>query len=247
MFFFHGDASMRRLSIWLPLTVLLACGCTGDNSKPGMAAFASNRNVTNKPPENLPAASLAASTRVDSLGRQILAANPDIGVRPLFITIGVADLTVFHSGDTHLFISEGVVNKCKVDGAGDPELAAVICSELGRMVAEAQQQKASREPMNRELPYQPRVGSGTVGSTDPTFTQQAELGLWEKDNPRTRTVSSAPGTRDPKELARCYLTKAGFGADQLDKIAPVLRIAEANPIYEKQLAPQPSSGGIGAP
>ncbi len=239
---------MRRLSTCLPLAILLACGCLGDDSKSGVGAFSANRKINNKPPENLPAASLAASTRVDSLGRQILAANPDISARPLFITIGVADLTVFHCADTHLFISEGVVNKCKADGASDPELAAVICSELGKMVADAQQQKRNAEPPNRELPYQPHVGSGTVGSTDPTFTQQAELGMWEKDNPRTRTVTSAPRTLDPKELARCYLTKAGFSADQLDKVAPVLRIAESNPVYEKQLGTRPSGGGsLGSP
>jgi hypothetical protein len=220
----------------------------GDNSKPGMGAFSSNRTIINKPPENLPPASLAASTRVDSLGRQILAANPDIGVRPLFVTIGVADLTVFHCADTHLFISEGVVNKCKTDGASDPELAAIICSELGKMVAEAQQQKPNREPFNPEPPYQPRVGGGTVGSIDPTYTQQAELGLWEKDHPRIRPVPSSAPPPDPKELSRCYLTKAGFSADQLDKVAPVLRIAEANPIYEKQLGTRQLNGsGLGMP
>jgi hypothetical protein len=219
----------------------------GDNSKPGTGPFSSNRTIINKPPENLPAASLAASTRVDSLGRQILAANPDIGIRPLFLTYGIPDLAVSHCADTYLVITEGVVNKCKADGGSDPELAAIICSELGKMVAEAQQQKASQEVLNPEPPYQPHVGSGTVGSIDPTYTQQAELGLWEKDHPRIRPVSSSAPPPDPKELSRCYLTKAGFSADELDKVAPVLRIAEANPILEKQLGTRQLNSGPGLP
>src|SRR5580698_2949302 len=70
--------------------------------------------------------------RVENMGHRIIAQNEFVGIDPLFTTIGVPESILFHKGQDQMFISEGLVQLCK----SDDELAGVICSELGQMVAE---------------------------------------------------------------------------------------------------------------
>src|SRR5713101_6941225 len=80
---------------------------------------------------NRPAPAESAA-RVDLLGRNILAANPQIGMKPQFMVIGSPQPEIFHKKTGELFITEGLVKQCKTEG----ELAALLSHELGKMVSE---------------------------------------------------------------------------------------------------------------
>jgi predicted Zn-dependent protease len=188
------------------------------------------------PRDKLPKGSLEAASRVDSIGRQIRGANPDISVDPLFLTIGSPSVTAFHRGTTEIYVSDGVVQRCKTDG----ELAAVLCNELAKMTVEAQAQGKTKPPPERERPFTPSLHRGG----DPDQTQLAEQALFERQNPRRRPVD-APVELDPGVLAKDYLTKAGFAADDLAKAGTLIRQAEANPSFNQILAPR--SEGLGIP
>src|SRR5262249_13190941 len=74
-----------------------------------------------------------AAKRVLAVGQQVVRANPETGLRPLFATIGGAEQPeIFHRGQTEVLVTEGLVKQCVSDG----QLAAVLCRELGKMVAE---------------------------------------------------------------------------------------------------------------
>src|SRR5438132_12682054 len=61
-------------------------------------------------------ASIEAAARVDCLGRRIVVANPQMGIQPLFRTIGAPQAEIFHQGTSEVDITEGLVNQCPADG-----------------------------------------------------------------------------------------------------------------------------------
>lgn len=221
---------------WLMGLSLIAFGLIGCMSDDANNDFFHKRAGTKysiPPRDKLPAGSTAAATQVDSIGRQILAANPDMGIRPMFLTIGVAEVTAFHRGANELYVSDGLVSKCK----SDSELAAIMSAELGKMVAEAQTKAPKRFSAEREPPYSPNVGNNVVGGhNDPDQTNLAEQAFWEKRNPRRDTRAAQGATLEPDVLAKMYMTKAGFTADDVERMAPLIRQAEANPVFEKQMS-----------
>jgi hypothetical protein len=171
-----------------------------------------------------------AAGRVAAAGQKILAGNPKIGVRPLFITIGGPQPEIFHRDTQAVFITEGLVKQC----ATEPQLVAVLCHELGKIISE---REAVAGPMARssesEPPIDLRVGNdsgGVIGAAD--LTRLAELGKYEKQ--RRRAVQLQP---DPQALARTYLTNAGYAAAELDAAEPLLRAAAQHSTFEKQLGP----------
>jgi hypothetical protein len=223
------------------LVVLLASGgCLWEDLKSDFNRFGSTKNVPVATPDNLPKGAIEAATRVDSVGSRILAANKDIGIRPAFLSFGVPDLSLFHQGTMKLCISEGLVSRCKTDD----ELAAVLCAELGKMVAEAQVQRTVGRT-DRDPSLAPRASGDVVGSgSGPDMTRQAELGYWEKQNPRPRGGDVFSG-KNPGDLSRQYLNSLNIDPNLLVKVDPLLRLAEANPKYEKSINGSP--GGAGNP
>jgi hypothetical protein len=180
-------------------------------------------------------ASLQAAARVDLLGRKIIAANPQTGLKPLFLTIGAPKAEVFHRGTGEVVITEGLVNQCQTEG----ELAAVLCLELGKMVSEreavAQPQMKKPEP-----PMEVRVGNDNAGSFGPADqTHMAELAKYDQE--RRRPNGAPPLPPDPRRLARIYLSKAKFPENALDHAAPLLDQAAANNAFQKQLTTSPPS------
>lgn len=172
------------------------------------------------------------SQRVDYIGRKLIAANPQIAMRPYFATAGSPSPEMFHQGTNTLWITAGLVQQCKAEA----QLAAVMSYELGRMVSE-REAKASPTSRNPEGLPPPEVPIGQAGNTtSPDLTHLAELGLYERAQPRVRRGWPAP---DPNVLARIYLEKAGYAKTDLDGVQPLLQAAERNYILEKQLkAPQ---------
>ena len=179
----------------------------------------------------LPPASIQAAARVDSLGRRIVAANPQLGVQPLFRTIGAPQPEILHQGTSEIDITEGLVNQCHTDG----QLAAVLASELGKMVSEREflAGPQARAP-EREPPMEVRIGNDNAGSFGPADQlHRAELAKYDKE--RRQQAANAVAPPDPQILARGYLLKAGFTAADFDAAAPLLRSTQENNAFTKQL------------
>jgi hypothetical protein len=159
--------------------------------------------------------------------------NPDITVDALFLTIAPA-VTAFHRGTTEI-CKRWLVQRCKTDG----ELAAVLCNELAKMTVEAQ---AWGKPAaaRAAIAHSPQPAPRRRSRSDPTGrTSDLRKEL-------TRRPVETPPEQDPNALARDFLTKAGFSADDLTKASVLIRQAESNPAFN-QMITSPRSGGLGIP
>jgi hypothetical protein len=223
---------MDRRALPFLLVVSLAAGCVSDgagtllvsDSPFGAPVLTPQATQTTFAP-----ATTEIAARVDLLGRNLVAANSEIGARPLFRTIGAPQPEIFHRGTAEIYISEGLVKQC----AGDGQLAALLCHELGQMVSE---REAVAAPRAWQAPLEPppevRVGNDNGGlSAAPDLTRQAELAKYRPPGRR----QSPPPPPDPDALARGYLQKAGYAVTDLDAAAPLFRAAAANATLEKQV------------
>jgi predicted Zn-dependent protease len=225
--------------IWL-LGIVLLGSCVGCVPGPTQNTtlvpgnpFISSAAGTKIQTQELSAEGKAESIRVARVGQQILAANPQIPIKPQFLTVGESAPEIFHRGGQDVIITESLASKCKTDG----QLAAVLCHELGKQVTE-------REALQR---FMPRSGNGPPadvpvgndyhgGFSAEDGTRMMELGKYEEDLKRRRAESISPDT-----LAKIYLQKAGQPPELLAEVAPLLRAADQNATLEKQLnhAPLP--------
>ena len=176
--------------------------------------------------DRMPKADLATAERVETIGRKIIAQNTFTGIEPLFHTIGVQDLVLFHEGPERLMISEGLVKQCRTDG----EIAAVLCSELAKMAAE----KKSARRVGAERDSFPEIGvptdSGLAGGTPDDPARAAELAILEKQRQRDRNADN------PSLLAGDLLRGAGFDPADLDRVAPLLKQSDRGNTIKKQMS-----------
>ena len=172
-------------------------------------------------------AHIATSARVEEIGRKIIAQNTFTGIEPQFITHGVSETALFHRGPEELHISEGLVNLCKTDA----QLAAVLCSELGKMSAE--KRNASRTaPARDSIPDSALPGGTSIaGGVGDNTVRDAERAFRE----RQRTTSAAAGQSDPRKLARDFMKGAGFDPEELDKVVPLLKQSSRGDAIQKQM------------
>src|SRR5438045_3996022 len=120
-----------RIAGVLGATVLIVSGCVGPEAQTGVVTaspFPSAEAPATRARASFAPPSTAVAARVDTIGRNILAANGQAGIKPLFRTIGVTQLEVFHRGTSEVDITEGLVKQCASDG----QLAAVLCQEIGK-------------------------------------------------------------------------------------------------------------------
>jgi hypothetical protein len=181
------------------------------------------------------AASIATAARVDTIGRKILVANPQIGLQPMFRTIGAPQPDAFHKGTTEVDVTEGLAQQCKTDG----QLAAILCQELGKMVVE---REALATPETRQPdplpPLDVPVGHEGGSFGPPDQLHRAELAKFEAAHPRR--VKPPPALPDPQALARAYLVKSGFPAADMEAAAGILRSAETNQTLARQITAVPT-------
>ena len=233
----------RRVRVGLSAGVLGLAGLTGcvhdgEWNVEKLLGWEPANKVKTPDPAKYPKPNLQVAERVEAVGRRVVAQNTFTGLDPLFHTLGVQEPILFHRGTAELFVSEGLANRCRTDA----ELAAVLCSELGRMMAE--QQAARRVGRNTDpIPAVPVPGTdGGVGGPDQT--RLAELAYHEKRYGRTqpgRDTGTAPA--DPDKLARDLLKGAGFEPADLDRAAPLIHEATRGDALRKQMAgsaPAPS-------
>jgi hypothetical protein len=170
-----------------------------------------------------------SAERVAAVGAKIIAANPQLGFRPHFNTTGSAKEEIYHRGLRDVFITEGLARRCGTDA----ELAAVLCLELGKMVAE---REAFAEPLTRvkreSLPIDLPVGNdsgGLFGSPD--GTRRMELSKYVE---QARHQADAPPP-SPEALAREYMRKAGFASAEVGAAAPAPRPVDRQAALERML------------
>src|SRR5262245_14758345 len=226
----HGGSGMNRRAA-LGLAVGLGCltgtaGCTDRNfldrewSLSKTLGWEPENRVRTPDPSKYPQPDLQVAERVESLGRRIIAQNTFTGLEPLFHTLGVKEPLLFHRGTAQLFISEGLVNRCN----SDAELAAVLCSELGQMMAEYQ--AARRVGRNTDpIPDVSFPNSTDAAGIGGDQTRLAELAYHEKRYGRRQQQLSGANdaASNPDRLARDLLKGAGFEPAELDRVDALVR------------------------
>ncbi len=225
---------MARPALPVLLIVALAIGCVPDGATTPLVPDSPFGTPTAVPATARVAfapASTEVAARVDMVGRNLVAANPQTGVRPLFRTIGSPEPEIFHRGTTEIYISEGLAKQC----ATDAQLTAVLSHELGKLVSEREALAGPRARQSQAAPP-PDV---PVGNLDGSFsgaadqTRLAELARYKPSAYR----GPAPPPPDPEELAKVYLHRAGVPLEELQAVAPWLKAAAVNSTLERQLAP----------
>src|SRR5436189_6421705 len=104
----------RRLLI-LPLFALAGCVNEKENDLLVSPNPFSGPTQVARAQTTFPQANVESAARVDQLGRKILSANPQIGLRPLFCAIGSQNEEIFHQGTGKIIVTEGLVRQCKSD------------------------------------------------------------------------------------------------------------------------------------
>jgi hypothetical protein len=227
---------MRHCWTAISLALLATAGCVPPDSGHLLVSDSpfGGPAVTPAPSRaSFPPASTESGSRVDALLRQIIAANPKLGMKPVVVTIGASEPEIFHRGTTEIDITEGLIKQCPTDGP----LAAVLCVELGKMVSE---REAMAPHLRASEDRDPPPPVQFFGDTNGDMVRQAELAKYY-DNDRRRRMAAGPALPpDPQALARDYLVKAGFQPVELEGVAPMLRAAAGNSKFEKQLTATPS-------
>lgn len=212
-------------------TSLLTVGCVSDEAPTKLvnpSPFAQPSQPRERTTAAYTQASIEVVTRVDAIGRKLLAANPQIGFRPLF-TAGVdPQPEIFHKGTSEIVLTDGLVKQCATDG----ELAAVLAQELGKMVSEQEALTGTIDPAKKRMPApELRIGTGMGDPEDPVYLiERAKF-----DGKNRNRSEPPPLPPDPKVLAKAYLKKAGFAETNLDSAEAVLKQAEKNSTWEKQM------------
>ena len=216
---------------WSCGSLALLAGCLGLDK-----SGSDNYFTHPQPPGPLPPltpASTEAAARVDTIGRRILCANPQLGVRPMFRTIGAPQPEVFHRGTSDICITEGLVNLCQTDG----QLAAILATQLGKMIAEreAATPASVRQPALRP-PISTPLATDSLLGTAPDQTRLRELADFETPR-QLRNQQVAPP--EAATLTRVTLLRAGFHDCDLQAAVPLLQKASESMGLERQMTNQP--------
>jgi hypothetical protein len=183
--------------------------------------------TSHKPAEAMPA-SLQSAARVDQVGRAVLGANPFTGLDVTFQVIGRKEPVLLHRDRHGVFISDGLVDQCRTDA----ELAAVLCTELGKMVAEERSLARMGYDTRAEVPVPNSMGANDIAG-DPT--RMAEAAMREAKAPKL-THERVKEPADPKAIAADLLKTAGYDAKTLEKVEPLLKGMNSDRDLVKQLS-----------
>jgi hypothetical protein len=188
--------------------------------------------IRNKPVElpDVPEASVATAARVDQVGRELLSHNLFLGVEPAFHTYGHKNPEIFHPDLNGVFVTEGLVERCRTD----EELAAVLALELATMSAErrAAERLRGAGPMPA-VPDAAALSPGGIAADQNQLGTQAmidrQLGRQKRQQPE-----------DPRARAKDILEAAGIDPKVLEQVAPLVREAGRHGAAAKSLAGRPT-------
>ena len=184
----------------LPL-LLLSAGCLdAEKSRQGLNNVAVDT-------AKYPAAPPEVAARVDQVGRQLVGATPFLGIEPTFHVIGHPEPEICHPDSGGIFISAGLVERCR----SDAELAAVLATELAIMKAE---QRLADRRRTEPLPPLPDGAAGT----DPT--QLGTQALFDKKLGTKPPPADKP--EDRRTTAAELLKAAGYDPKVLVAVEPLL-------------------------
>jgi hypothetical protein len=223
----------RVWPLGLPLVIGLAgCMSTGEGT-----ALVSHSTFPATPAEagkaaqapHAPATEEAARV-VLTTARKVVDANPGLGAKPVFLTVGAPAPEIFHQGDRQVVITEGLARQCKTEG----QLAAVLATELAKMASERRALAGASLP-DPGLPISAPVGNDSRGAFgSPDATGLMELAKYEQQHKRRQEIAAAPPA-PPADLAKGYLKRAGYDPADADAVAPLLRAAEGNAAVERAM------------
>lgn len=185
-------------------------GCFSLFKPPGGSPVVSGKVV--EMPTVTPASADAAD-RVNDIGHDLLAGTP-LGIPEVdFFAVGSPDLELFHQSVTLVYISDGLVKRCRTDG----ELAAVLAVEVGRLTAEF------RRAARKETPDPiPAAAESSRSNSDPA--RDLYLAQFEKDGISPARKRHWP-TVDANDIAADLLRNAGYDPKLLVVVAPLVREA----------------------
>lgn len=128
----------------------------------------------------------------------------------------VPEPVLFHLGTQDLRISRSLVKQCKTES----ELAAVLCTELGLMMAE--KRGVRRVGGDRDtIPDSALPGGSNVGGGIPADpAREAEIAYHERRHPRS---AGRADPDNPDKMSRDLLKGAGFDPAEFDRVAPLVR------------------------
>jgi hypothetical protein len=225
--------TLRVLAACLPLSVL-AIGCVEESRSLLVSPATGPEPVVARalnPTRQAPATEQVAK-RVGLLGLKIVTANAQLGLRPIFITTGAPLPEIFHKGvgalsGCQIVISEGLVKRCVTEG----QLAAVLCSELGKVISEREALASPDQRYGEGSPPPDTSVGNDIGGTfgPPDGTRQMELGRLEAARQKHR---HCPAPK-PDVLARQYLKQSDYPATDWEEVQGLLREADGNCVVEK--------------
>jgi hypothetical protein len=235
---------IRLAALPAGVALLFATGCFHNGERSSWNPFGLHATPQGKGPTEKDVAKMtttadkAVQQRVGDLGLKIIQQNTLCGLDPLFCAIGVKESVLFHVGARQLFISQGLVEKCQTDA----ELAAVLCSELGQMQAEARTARAlgrNPDPVTNPAPD----GSEQLGGTPITVGQQPNRGGAENKPTTGNRAEAADATRAAREL----LVGAGYSPAELDRVDSLLKLSPRSEQLRKQMGGSAPTPGVWTP
>lgn len=175
--------------------------------------------------------SLEEAARVDLVGRQITQANLFSGVEASFQVVGEKTPLLSHRDQHGIFISDSLVRDCKTDH----ELAAVLCSELAKIVAE--QRNTTRMGYTNPMP-DIAINNGMEQNGIPADQfRLAQLAMWDERNAK----ASKPGETgnppiDAKQIALDLLKTSGYDAAAMEEVPGLIKNVNQNKGLVQQLS-----------
>lgn len=218
--------------------LVAGAGCLSDEQKlttVPSSPFGKSPRTQTASFKQAPKATQEMSLKVDRIGKKLVAANPRITQKIVFMVIGQPHEEIFHQTQkdvSTILITEELAKQCKTEG----ELAAVLSEELGRVMSEQMvQARPARKPVPTYLTTIPSIGNdfgGAISGADRSGDML--VGHFEKEMQQTRpSLPAAPPP--PETLARVYLSRAGFNPKELEAVAPLLRKAEKQSSVEQAM------------
>ncbi len=177
------------------------------------------------------------AARVDFLGRQLRAGNPQLKLPDTFsfFTIARPSLEIFHLDERAIYVTEGLVKRCRPN---TDDLAAILAQELGNISAQhlAAASVAELHDFDRGPP--PTVTVGNDRQNDMTNYAQA----LKYENARQARQAPPPS---PRLQAQTILANAGYPRTALDAVTPLLEEADRNCALERHVIGLPQNNGWG--